>query len=89
MSLQEYPYRKYPDFCQGAFYLLHLKNVEKIHHLFEMEFYKNFVWMEDVFLTGKKNEFDHIGDIDDFDDINDFDDFDDLDDFDDFDDLDG
>ena len=53
--MQEYPYPKYPDFCQGAFYLLHLSTVEKLYHLFEMEFHKNFIWMEDVFLTGNKS----------------------------------
>ena len=53
--MQEYPYPKYPDFCQGAFYLLHLYTAEKLYYLFQMEFHKNFIWMEDVFLTGKSD----------------------------------
>ena len=52
MSKEEYPYQKYPPFCQGAFYLFQLHTAKKFCQLFEMELQRNFVWMEDVFFTG-------------------------------------
>ena len=52
ISTKEYPYSKYPDFCQGAFYLFNLSTMEKLYDLFQTELHKNFIWMEDVFLTG-------------------------------------
>ena len=53
MSIEEYPYSKYPDFCQGAFYLMQISTAEKLYDLFQTEFFKNFIWMEDVLLTGR------------------------------------
>jgi hypothetical protein len=52
VSKEEYPYQKYPPFCQGAFYLFQLHIAKKFCQLFEMELQRNFVWMEDVFFTG-------------------------------------
>ena len=53
VSIEEYPYSKYPDFCQGAFYLMQISTAEKLYDLFQTEFFKNFIWMEDVLLTGR------------------------------------
>ena len=53
MSIEEYPYSRYPDFCQGAFYLMQRSTAEKLYDLFQTEFFKNFIWMEDVLLTGR------------------------------------
>ena len=52
MSKDEYPYANYPPYCQGAFYLFHLTVSEKICTLFEEEYHKNYLWIEDVYLTG-------------------------------------
>jgi hypothetical protein len=52
VSLDEYPYPLYPPYCQGAFYLLHLTVAEELYLLFEEEFHRNYLWIEDVFLTG-------------------------------------
>ena len=50
--MDEYPYPMYPPYCQGAFYLLHLTVAEELYVLFEEEFHRNYLWIEDVFLTG-------------------------------------
>ena len=50
--MDEYPYPLYPPYCQGAFYLLHLTVAEELYLLFEEEFHRNYLWIEDVFLTG-------------------------------------
>ena len=50
--MDEYPYPMYPPYCQGAFYLLHLTVAEELYALFEEEFHRNYLWIEDVFLTG-------------------------------------
>ena len=50
--MDEYAYPLYPPYCQGAFYLLHLTVAEELYLLFEEEFHRNYLWIEDVFLTG-------------------------------------
>ena len=50
--MEEYPYPMYPSYCQGAFYLLPLQIAEKLYKLFEEEFHRNYLWIEDVYLTG-------------------------------------
>lgn len=52
VSIDEYPYPLYPPYCQGAFYLLHLTVAEKLYELFEEEYHRNYLWIEDVFLGG-------------------------------------
>ena len=42
----------YPPYCKGPFYLLHLTVAEELYRLFEEEFHRNYLWIEDVFLTG-------------------------------------
>ena len=53
ISIAEYPYQKFPYYCEGAFYLFHIQTAEKLYKLFEKELYRNYIWIEDVYLTGK------------------------------------
>ena len=48
----EYPYNSYPPYCEGVFYLMSKKTMVRLIHLFEQEFHRNYIWIEDVFLTG-------------------------------------
>ena len=48
----EYPYSIYPPYCAGAFYLMKFNVMLKLIQLFEQEFHRNYLWIEDVFLTG-------------------------------------
>ena len=52
VSKEEYPYKIYPPYCQGALYLFDIHTSEQLCHLFEMELHRNYVWIEDVFITG-------------------------------------
>ena len=53
VSKEMYPYDYYPPFCMGAFYMFHISVVEKLFKLFEEEYHRNYLWIEDVYLTGK------------------------------------
>ena len=46
-----YPDDKYPRYCYGPMYILSVSSIKKLTWLFESEF-KNFLWIEDVYLTG-------------------------------------
>ena len=49
---KEYPYTKYPPYCLGPFYLMNYNVMLQLIELFEQEYHRNYIWMEDVFLTG-------------------------------------
>ena len=50
--MDEYPYSHYPTYCQGLFYLMDIHVISKLISLFEIEYGRNYVWIEDVFITG-------------------------------------
>ena len=50
--MDEYPYSHYPTHCQGLFYLMDIHVISKLISLFEIEYGRNYVWIEDVFITG-------------------------------------
>ena len=52
-SNRTYPYSLWPPYCQGAFYLFDTHVNAKLFDLFQAEYPHNFVWIEDVYLTGK------------------------------------
>ena len=52
VGLDEYPYSHYPTHCQGLFYLMDIHVTSKLINLFEIEYGRNYVWIEDVFITG-------------------------------------
>ena len=47
-----YPNKTYPDQCEGPMYILSVPALKKIKKLFEEGFRNNFIWLEDVYLTG-------------------------------------
>ena len=53
VSKEEYPYKIYPPYCQGALYLFDINTAQSLCNLFEMELHRNYVWIEDVYITGK------------------------------------
>ena len=53
VSSEDYPYSLYPPYCAGAFYLMPFQIMENLIELFEQEYHRNYVWCEDVFLTGE------------------------------------
>ena len=53
--MDEYPYSHYPTHCQGLFYLMDIHVTSKLIDLFEIEYHRNYVWIEDVFITGTNN----------------------------------
>ena len=56
--MDEYPYSHYPTHCQGLFYLMDIHVISKLISLFEIEYGRNYVWIEDVFITGThKNDY--------------------------------
>ena len=55
VSNEDYPYSLYPPYCEGAFYLMSFKIMENLIDLFEQEYHRNYLWIEDVYLTGMKN----------------------------------
>ena len=55
VGLDDYPYSHYPTHCQGLFYLLDIHVTSKLINLFEIEYHRNYVWIEDVFITGTNN----------------------------------
>ena len=52
VPLYEYLYSHYPPYCAGAFYFMNINVMNKLINLFEEEFGRNYLWIEDVFLTG-------------------------------------
>ena len=52
VGLDDYPYSHYPTHCQGLFYLMDIHVTSKLINLFEIEYGRNYVWIEDVFITG-------------------------------------
>ena len=50
--MDEYPYSLYPTYCRGNFYLMDVYVTSKLISLFEIEHGRNYVWIEDVFITG-------------------------------------
>ena len=52
VGMDEYPYSHYPTHCQGLFYLMDIHVISKLISLFEIEYGRNYVWIEDVFITG-------------------------------------
>ena len=53
--MDEYPYSHYPTQCSGLFYLMDIYDTSKLISLFEIEYGRNYVWIEDVFITGINN----------------------------------
>ena len=47
----EYPNDTYPDYCIGPIYMMSPKTSEKL--LLKFEDSSSFLWVEDVYLTGK------------------------------------
>ena len=47
-----YPYKFWPPYCQGPFYLFHIHVAKKLGQSFEAELNRNYVWPEDSFITG-------------------------------------
>ena len=52
MTEEEYPYSKYPPYCHGPFYLMSYNAMLQLIDLFEQEYHRNYIWIEDIFLTG-------------------------------------
>ena len=48
-----YPEKRYPTYCYGPMYIWTLPAVKKTYNLFIRELKNSFVWLEDVYLTGK------------------------------------
>ena len=42
----------FPDFCYGAMYILSIPAIERLTTLFVQKFKDQFLWLEDVYLTG-------------------------------------
>ena len=57
VPLYEYLYSHYPPYCAGAFYFMNINVMNKLINLFEEEFGRNYLWIEDVFLTGNFKNF--------------------------------
>ena len=53
MSKSLYEPDKFPEYCSGPMYMMTISALEKITKLFEQEYKNQFIWIEDVLLTGK------------------------------------
>ena len=49
VSLDEWPYKKYPDFCAGSHVVTSLRVIRSLYHA---SYHAPFFWIDDVYVTG-------------------------------------
>ena len=49
MTTEEYPFKKFPDYCEGFAYLMSLHTARKLYDLTSKV---PFFWVDDVYVTG-------------------------------------
>ena len=52
ISYLDWPKDTFPGFCVGPSYILSIKTATKLYKAFEEVFEDNFLWIEDVYITG-------------------------------------
>lgn len=52
LTLSEYPSKTYPSYCSGIAYFLSPDVLNKLHIEANSKFSKNFLWIDDLFVTG-------------------------------------
>ena len=48
----EWPYDNYPEYCLGVTYMMSPKVMEKLLSSFKKTMKENYIWMEDIYITG-------------------------------------
>ena len=49
----EFSEEKFPDYCLGITYFMNVATTWKLFRTFEETFKNHYIWIEDVYLTGK------------------------------------
>lgn len=52
LTLSEYSNKTYPSYCSGIAYFLSPDVLVKLHNEANKKFFKNFLWIDDLFVTG-------------------------------------
>ena len=52
----EWEIEEYPPFCYGPIYIMTPEIANNLFNLFKQTLKKNYIWIEDVYLTGKNHD---------------------------------